>query len=169
MVETKYIAIILSLLIFSIIFSCQETQTFTRPKFAESKTYGQSIDDFKTYNASQIIYRTYIKKVKKTRTLTKKRKFSFIIAGAKKCGTSALREFLANHPQVLFTSLYLGEGHYFGTGSIVSWMFDLDRNISTPVMILAVLVVIQAAVCQKRTWNSSYTILNHLPTQTTIE
>ena len=125
MKETKYVFLIFTLLILSLTFSYQETNAFIRPKFAESKTYGQSMDDFKTYNASEIIYRTYINKGKKSRTPMREKKFSFIIAGAKKCGTSALRDFLGYHPQVLFTSLYLGEGHYFGMGSILKLTLEL--------------------------------------------
>ena len=43
-------------------------------------------------------------------------KFSGIIVGVKKCGTSSLQLFLTAHPQIKFQRMYAGEGHYFTIG-----------------------------------------------------
>ena len=50
------------------------------------------------------------------KTLKDTRKFDFIIAGAKKCGTWALENFLRFHPQIQFKSFFAGEGHFFDIG-----------------------------------------------------
>ena len=43
-------------------------------------------------------------------------KFDFIIAGVKKCGTTALSQFIRFHPQIALANIYQGEGHYFDIG-----------------------------------------------------
>ena len=78
-----------------------------------------------TYFTEEIIYRSFIGhttannlKRQRSKSIQYEKPLDFVIAGVKKCGTSALLNFLNNHPQLDFISLYAYEGHYFNIGCL---------------------------------------------------
>ena len=77
--------------------------------------------DNAAFKASELLYRAYMGHIPNKKLASKfdaTKKFNFIIAGVMKCGTSALRDFLASHPQIKFANLYANEGHYFDIGCL---------------------------------------------------
>lgn len=69
------------------------------------------------YNvAEEIIYRDFMNKIRippDVVAINPAKKIDFVIAGAKKCGTSALKDFIGMHPHTRLNQLYAYEGHYF--------------------------------------------------------
>ena len=66
--------------------------------------------------AEERIYRDFMNKIRiapDVRRINPAKKIDFVIAGAKKCGTSALKDFIGMHPQTRLNQLYAYEGHYF--------------------------------------------------------